>query len=720
MLFLEKLEFGAIRAFRDIHTVDFTTKSKCVQIKGVNVDTGGSSGAAKSTIAMALDYLLGVSELPATALQCRFSEDALFVRGTFKDSEGNKIVFERDRKKGVVLHMGDQTFEGSSKAVEAKFDDIIQGIPRDVFRKMYHKRQGEKGFFLSLTPKSSYEFMMRSVDLEEWENKMSAAKSVADKKTKELEPISHQVEAKETLISELLGMVEEKPEKPAMTDVSTLEKTVKSIDKDVEKLEAECRDKLSKILKPSKSEIGKNPEKAKIEDLIGKKLKVEERLESTLSEVSKEKNKIRARLSEIDSEREEKNENLKKEIFTLTQKFNAAGKAASSLEEAKRDAKKLVGELKHLSAAECPTCLREWQDEAYQEKVASKKEELKMLKIKIEALSEKANSAVDIEKELDEKQAQVNYKKTEEEIDLETQLESMDGENDNVIKLRSALKKIDSTVLELQGKHSAMAIKASREYEDALEEYEATITTIKNSYVLKISSLKDRKYTLESEIRDEKLKKEYYEDALKKHEARLSELTSKVKSAQASKEALEEKRKTIQRELDLAEESYRAIRSYTMKVFQDTLDTISATATEMLSQVPNTQSKTITFEGFKEQKNGKVVEEITASVSSAGHTDVDIRTLSGGERASVDLAVDMAVLQVLEDRFNKGIDVFILDEPFNGLGAVEIESYLEVIKNANTSKRLLIIDHSPEVQEMVDDTIIVLKENDVSRIEEAG
>jgi DNA repair exonuclease SbcCD ATPase subunit len=71
---------------------------------------------------------------------------------------------------------------------------------------------------------------------------------------------------------------------------------------------------------------------------------------------------------------------------------------------------------------------------------------------------------------------------------------------------------------------------------------------------------------------------------------------------------------------------------------------------------------------------------------------------------------------MLESKANKGIDLFILDEPFNGLDTVCIEMALEVLKNSNSNKRLIIVDHNPEVKEMVESRLTAVRDGATSRI----
>src|ERR1019366_775840 len=100
-----------------------------------------------------------------------------------------------------------------------------------------------------------------------------------------------------------------------------------------------------------------------------------------------------------------------------------------------------------------------------------------------------------------------------------------------------------------------------------------------------------------------------------------------------------------------------------------------------------------------------------------GEVGIPIKSLSGGERSAVDLSVDLAVIDFIEAKSAKGMNIFILDEPFTGLGTVEIEMALEVLKNSNTNKKIIIVDHNPEVKQMVQDKIVVVRNGLTSSIE---
>jgi hypothetical protein len=65
------LKFKGIGRFVEEQTIVFDSLSKFVQLGGQNNNTKGSSGAGKSTVFMAEDYLFGVSNRPGTVLKSR-------------------------------------------------------------------------------------------------------------------------------------------------------------------------------------------------------------------------------------------------------------------------------------------------------------------------------------------------------------------------------------------------------------------------------------------------------------------------------------------------------------------------------------------------------------------------------------------------------------------------------------------------------------------------
>ena len=136
----------------------------------------------------------------------------------------------------------------------------------------------------------------------------------------------------------------------------------------------------------------------------------------------------------------------------------------------------------------------------------------------------------------------------------------------------------------------------------------------------------------------------------------------------------------------------------------------------ILSNIPNMANASIYFETAKETKDGKIKEEVTGIINMDGENEFPINSLSGGERTSIDLAVDLAVIDLIESKVGKGINLFLLDEPFVGLDSVSCLSALELLKSIDSNKKIIIVDHNPEVKESISDKILVKRDGVSSEI----
>ena len=175
--------------------------------------------------------------------------------------------------------------------------------------------------------------------------------------------------------------------------------------------------------------------------------------------------------------------------------------------------------------------------------------------------------------------------------------------------------------------------------------------------------------------------------------------------------------KTFDDEIELLTDLKRAVKTFISCSFDDALASIGEVATRMIRSIPNMANATIQLEGTKETKDGKVKEEVNAVIHSDGEESIPIKSLSGGERSSVDLAVDLAVLDLLENKTNKGIDVFALDEGFTGMDTVGIEMALEVLKSSNVNKKIFIVEHNPIIKEMVGSRLVVVRDGETSTLQ---
>ena len=166
MLNLKRYSFSGIGRFVEKQTIDLESRDNLIQIDGENTNTGGSSGAGKSTTVEALAYLLGISEVASTQLQSRITKEGIWVQGEFDGG----ITITRSKKGGLIIETPEGTVSGNSKLAEEKLDQIV-GVQRSLLKPMCYKRQKQGGFFLNLTPKQSHGFLIDCLDLKEFHNK---------------------------------------------------------------------------------------------------------------------------------------------------------------------------------------------------------------------------------------------------------------------------------------------------------------------------------------------------------------------------------------------------------------------------------------------------------------------------------------------------------------------------------------------------------------------
>ena len=172
----------------------------------------------------------------------------------------------------------------------------------------------------------------------------------------------------------------------------------------------------------------------------------------------------------------------------------------------------------------------------------------------------------------------------------------------------------------------------------------------------------------------------------------------------------------VTEELEIAEEVKRCLKSYLSCSFDDSLDSISDAATKILRAVPTMANSTVRLEGTKESTSGSVKNQVNACLDSDGEIGIPIKSLSGGERSAVDLAVDLAVSEFIAERSKAGINLLCLDEVMNGFDTFGKECAIEMIKTLGSDRHVLIIEHDPIVKELVSERIVVVRDGETSYI----
>jgi len=681
MLKLKELKFSGIGRFTEEQKIVFTDLGNLIQVDGQNNNTGGSSGSGKTTIFNALDYLLGLNEVPNTVLQSRLTKDSISVTGAF-DLDGKDLKISRIKGKLSVDIDGDLTV-GSSKLSEEKLDEIM-AMPRHLFRPMLHKRQKEGGFFLQFTPKDMNEFLTDCLGLGEYRLKLE----IIEKNIKELT---------EKTLKDRATLDSFKAAHQSTCDALDAlgPSPVRDIDRDtIVALKTKSDASLTALIaleneyKASSAELDKKRPSAQFPAYDN----------TTLNAHQKALNDLHTQLSAINMAEKERQAGVQKQIYEKNFLKTSLAQAVNQGEIAKAEAKTAMAQLQKVRDSICPTCEQNWSTENAKKTEAILLTNISLYKEKITHGMAAATQIIKITEEIEALKLDLNLKLTGV-PEINTQIGNF------AVLLDEEKSRAASHHQENGMKVKVLLDSFAAKQQELLQKYSQAISQSRGQADM------DRR-VLESAIAQMK----NHEEMKNRHDATKNTLHVQE---QAHKKKIEELALHIigqARKLEMAEELKKAIKTYISYSFDDALEIIGDTATRIIRSIPNMSNATLQLEGTKETKEGKIKEEVNASISIDGDIAVPIKSLSGGERSSVDLAVDLAVIDLIENKTGKGIDIFIMDEPFTGLDTISIEMAIEVLKNANINKKLIIVDHNPIIAETIDTKILVIREKEKSHV----
>ena len=482
---------------------------------------------------------------------------------------------------------------------------------------------------------------------------------------------------------------------------------------------------------------------AKIKEILKK---ISELEFAELSRQSEVKNKISSsqlEISNLQKIEQNRQSDVRSKIATNRLEHNKAHNLASQGDQAKEAAKKLAVDLNAIRASTCPTCQQGWITDSIKAKEVDILNKLGEYRLTVIAGAEAHKSILNLDDEHKSLLLESAFRALPEIDDLNAKIAQLkldcfpqvipevSEHNAKIgqLKLESTPRVIPEVLeLKMKSDFKNQELQAFRQEErnhqlkentrnqEILADFAKIQIALGQKHESNIKSLLDleRQTLAEYELALVKLKSfeseiERYSGSLSKFNAQITTYESKV--TQKSVELA-----STQEEIETVEEAKKTIKSYLSCSFDDALESIGDKATRLIRMIPNMSNATIQFEGTKENKDGRIKEEVVCIVSMGGEIGIPLKSLSGGERSSADLATDLAVIQFIEERTGKGSNLYIMDEPFLFLDSVNIEQILEMIRDSDISKKFIIVDHNPIVKEMVPERIVVVREGEESNI----
>lgn len=681
MIKVKTLTFSNIGRFVGQNTVDFSSKPNLIQVDAQNKNTGGSSGGGKTTLFLAIEYVLGINDTPATVLQSRLTKVPMEVSICIDDN-GKEYVITRNKKEGLSIS-GNAAAEGSNALSEEALDKIL-GIPRNLIRPMIHKRQKEGGFFLNKTPQQAHSFLMECLSMKSLESKAEKAGVDVLSKERVLEMERSTLASIEASLSSHRGFLTSLCSPKCSVDESSIERTKTYLDQlscFLSKLEAEFQKETSELKPPVPPMVTADPE---IVDKINKS-------EVFLSNLRDELNQNTcSKLS------------LSQQISTLSNallQFNRDLKTRPSLEA---DLISLKTQISKTMEKLCPTCKQDIRSEETSSNLLNDLiSKAQVVKNSLDRLSSIESQIPSLSTDLERKNLEMK------ELENKTQTVGLN------------IKQIEKAISDLRSSAHVKTKEAMEAYNAELIEFNTAKLSLEKKWKEEISEARLRKEEVNREYASSLSEFAAYKTALNTYNHQSSALQAKIYQLE---QELSEKLRICsikETELKVTKDAFRLCKSYANQLFQDSLAIVAVTASKILSQIPNMETATITFDAFKENKNGTLKEEVTAILSMEGEVGVPIKSISGGERTAIDLAIDLAVIDMIESKTGKGIDLLFLDELFDGLDAICRERCLQVLQTHTSSRKIVIVDHSSETKAMVQDKILIIRDGQTSSVSDS-
>jgi len=121
------------------------------------------------------------------------------------------------------------------------------------------------------------------------------------------------------------------------------------------------------------------------------------------------------------------------------------------------------------------------------------------------------------------------------------------------------------------------------------------------------------------------------------------------------------------------------------------------------------------IQSFKEDSTGGIKAKFSDKLVIAGR-DRSVGSLSGGEYKCLSLAVDFAIIDVIESMFGTFMSPIILDEPFEGLDASNRERAIALLEKKAQTRQIWVIDHMSESKSSFSTVVRIEKRNGTSSL----
>lgn len=650
---LHRLTLQNFRSFEGKHTVDFD-ETGLYLVRGFNLDTRGESAAGKSTLFHAIAYALDFAPYAATEYRSWLNEEPMFVELELKTAKGI-VTIHRGDKLWLKRAWEDKPIT-SAKAVAEALDELC-GMGKQLRSAITYRKQRTFGIFMSKKDKEKKEFLVDLLKLEWLEKDIAEA-------VKRVTASEEQVVRSEAGLNPLERQLEEARAhvpKNAEIDTASMKKevlhwrlTLERATKMVEEKQGELADAKAEEEKRADEAYHSNDvEIAALEEEI----KVIQNAQSKLED-SRLKDAVKV-------------------LGECQQRVSRVAHAESEAAEYRTELAQLEAEMEHLLVLTCPKCLREWREAT--EEAFNVKKRIGVLKEALRSADEDVATLTKLR--LLEKKLLDDVAREREVLKAEGDL-FRSRQREQIAEIRSRISVLGSRASQKRSEVMFDPDNASKRIGKEL----ASFIEQRDMALLKLNSVSMQ---LDRAIQENEFNK-------REHDRRFKEVVTIAAAVAKWKKDHEELVKAWNAERDYLEMQ----RGFLGKYFSEVLVQISQKANKILASLPNAKRVTVRFDTDRKTQEGNVRNEITPVAMFSGKEWPLEAGASGGMFTSIELAVDLAVIEVIEERTGIELGWLILDESFaNGSDNVTKQGCLEILQRYAQKKLVIMVEHASEFKE---------------------
>ena len=201
---------------------------------------------------------------------------------------------------------------------------------------------------------------------------------------------------------------------------------------------------------------------------------------------------------------------------------------------------------------------------------------------------------------------------------------------------------------------------------------------------------------------------------IEKFKQKIEEIKTKVVGYKETLDRIKETLKKYTDDLECLEFWKNAFSNQGIKslILEDIVPFLNKRANSYLCKL--SEGIEVNFTTQTKLKSGEVKDKFNIEIKNK-YGGTDYASNSSGEKKRVDIAINLALQDLIASRSINKINISFYDEVFDGLDEVGINAILDLLQEVSKEKdSIFVISHNPHIQDVFDHVITITKENGYS------